>query len=89
MRGYAGMATGTVAAMISFDVIWNLTTKPVEDCLVLSFFIGLAVAIAFVALTEMVIERQHRSRKVHQTRFIETESGLSVMVQRSSGRRAS
>lgn len=84
MRGYSGIATGTVAAMIAFDVIWNLTTKPVEDCLALSFFIGLGVAIAFVALTDMVSKRQHRSREVRQARFVETESGLSVMIQRSS-----
>ena len=87
MREYAGIVTGCIASMIAFDAIWNLTTKPVEDCLALSFFIGLAVALGFIALTEMVSKRQHRSRKVHQTRFIETESGLSVMLQRSSGRR--
>ena len=87
MREYAGIVTGTVAAMIAFDVIWNLTTRPVEDCLALSFFVGLGVTLGFIALTEMVSKRQHRSRRVRQTRFIETESGLSVMLQRSSGRR--
>ena len=88
MRWYAGIATGTVAAMIAFDAIWNLTTKPVEDCLALSFFIGLAVALGFILLAGLFSEKKHRPRNVRQARFVKTESGLSVMIQKS-GRRAS
>lgn len=88
MRGYAGVITGAASSMIAFDVIWNLTTKPVEDCLALSFFIGLGVTLGFIALTDMVSKRQHRSREVRQARFVETESGLSVMIQKSGRRSA-
>lgn len=88
MREYAGIVTGCIASMIAFDAIWNLTTKPVEDCLALSFFVGLGVTLGFVALTDMVSRRQHRSRNVKQARFVETESGLSVMIQKSGRRSA-
>lgn len=88
MREYAGIVTGTVAAMIAFDVIWNLTTKPVEDCIALSLFIGLAVAIAFIALAGMVPGKKHRSKRIRQARFVKLENGLSVMIQRSPGRTA-
>lgn len=66
--------------MISFDVIWNLTTEPIENVLAWSFFIGLAVVLAFIFAMEKLAEaRKPRKRSA----FIE-EDGLSVMIQRSS-----
>ena len=80
MRGYAGIITGVAAAMISFDVAWNTTQMALENCLAWSFFIGLAVALAFIFTMEKLAEaRKPRKRSA----FIE-EDGLSVMIQRSS-----
>lgn len=80
MRGYAGIITGVAAAMISFDVAWNTTQMALENCLAWSFFIGLAVALAFILTMEKLAEaRKPRKRSA----FIE-EDGLSVMIQRSS-----
>lgn len=80
MKGYAGIITGAMASMISFDTIWNLTMLPVEHVLAWSFFIGLAVALAFVFLAEKLPKAGKPKR---MSAFIE-EDGLSVMVQRSS-----
>ena len=66
--------------MISFDAIWNLTAEPIENVIAWSFFIGLAVALAFIFAMEKLAEaRKPRKRSA----FIE-EDGLSVMIQRSS-----
>ena len=66
--------------MISFDAIWNLTAEPIENVIAWSFFIGLAVALAFIFVMEKLAEaRKPRKRSA----FIE-EDGLSVMIQRSS-----
>ena len=86
MREYAGILTGTVATMVASDVLWNTTTKPIEDVVFMSLLIGVAVGICFMALTEMfgrpksdpVKEKRSRSK------FITLENGLSVLVQRSS-----
>lgn len=80
MRGYAGIITGVAAAMISFDVAWNTTQMALENCLAWSFFIGLAIALAFVFLAEKLPKAGKPKR---MSAFIE-EDGLSVMVQRSS-----
>lgn len=66
--------------MISFDAIWNLTAEPIENVIAWSFFIGLAVAVAFVFLAEKLPKAGKPKR---MSAFIE-EDGLSVMVQRSS-----
>lgn len=66
--------------MISFDAIWNLTAEPIENVIAWSFFIGLAVALAFVFLAEKLPKAGKPKR---MSAFIE-EDGLSVMVQRSS-----
>ena len=80
MRGYAGIITGVAAAMISFDVAWNTTQMALENCLAWSFFIGLAISLAFIFAMEKLAEaRKPRKRSA----FIE-EDGLSVMIQRSS-----
>lgn len=66
--------------MISFDAIWNLTAEPIENVIAWSFFIGLAVALAFILTMDKLAEaRKPRKRSA----FIE-EDGLSVMIQRSS-----
>ena len=80
MKEYAGIITGAAASMISFDVIWNLTLEPIENVIAWSFFIGLAVAIAFILLAEKLPEAGKPKR---HSAFIE-EDGLSVMIQRSS-----
>ena len=80
MRGYAGIITGVAAAMISFDAIWNLTAEPIENVIAWSFFIGLAVATAFIFLAEKLPDARKRKKR---SAFIE-EDGLSVMIQRSS-----
>lgn len=80
MRGYAGIITGVAAAMISFDVAWNTTQMALENCLAWSFFIGLAVALAFIFAMEKLAEARKPEKR---SAFIE-EDGLSVMVQRSS-----
>lgn len=80
MRGYAGIITGVAAAMISFDAIWNLTAEPIENVIAWSFFIGLAVAAAFIFLAEKLPDARKRKKR---SAFIE-EDGLSVMIQRSS-----
>ena len=66
--------------MISSDVIWNLTLEPIENVIAWSFFIGLAVATAFIFATDM-LPRAKKPEK--RSAFIE-EDGLSVMIQRSS-----
>ena len=80
MKGYAGIITGTVAAIISSDVIWNLTQEPIESVLAWSFFIGLAVALAFIYAVDKLPKTQKPEKR---SAFIE-EDGLSVMIQRSS-----
>lgn len=80
MKSYAGIITGTAAAMISFDAIWNLTMLPIENVIAWSFFIGLAVAAAFIFLAEKLPDARKRKKR---SAFIE-EDGLSVMIQRSS-----
>lgn len=80
MKGYAGIITGAMASMISFDTIWNLTMLPVEHVLAWSFFIGLAVALAFIFAMDKLAEARKPKKR---TAFVE-EDGLSVMVQRSS-----
>ena len=80
MKEYAGIITGAAASMISFDAIWNLTAEPVENVLAWSFFIGLAVALAF----SFAADKLPKARKPgKRSAFIE-EDGLSVMIQRSS-----
>lgn len=69
--------------MISFDVIWNLTTEPIENVLAWSFFIGLAVTLVFILTMDKLAETRKPKKR---TAFVE-EGGLSVMVQRSSRRR--
>ena len=66
--------------MISFDAIWNLTAEPIENVIAWSFFIGLAVAVVFIFLAE-VLPKAGKPKRM--SAFIE-EDGLSVMVQRSS-----
>lgn len=80
MKGYAGIITGAMASMISFDTIWNLTMLPVEHVLAWSFFIGLAVALAFIFAMDKLAEARKPGKR---SAFIE-EDGLSVMIQRSS-----
>lgn len=80
MRGYAGIITGVAAAMISFDVAWNTTQMALENCLAWSFFIGLAVALAFIFAMDKLPKTRKREKR---SAFIE-EDGLSVMIQRSS-----
>lgn len=83
MRGYAAILTGTVSAMIGFDVCWNLTEKPLEWCLAVSFFVGLFVAIGFIALTDVIAgQKPAKKRKPEWTaEFVDLENGLSVMIQ--------
>lgn len=84
MRGYAAIVTGAIASMISFDVAWNLTEKPIEFCLAMSFFVGLLVAIAFIALTDVIADQKKpvKKRKPERTaKFVRMENGLSVMIQ--------
>ena len=69
--------------MISFDAIWNLTAEPIENVIAWSFFIGLAVALAFIFTMDKLAEARKPKKR---TAFVE-EGGLSVMVQRSSRRR--
>lgn len=69
--------------MISFDVIWNLTLEPIENVIAWSFFIGLAVALAFILAADKLPKARKPKKR---TSFVE-EGGLSVMVQRSSRRR--
>lgn len=86
MREYAAIATGTVATMISSDILWNTTTKPIEDVVFMALLIGVAVGIGFMALTEM-FERQKKGpvkKKRSRSQFVTLENGLSVLVQRSS-----
>ena len=66
--------------MISFDVIWNLTLEPIENVIAWSFFIGLAVALAFIFAMDKLPKTRKREKR---SAFIE-EDGLSVMIQRSS-----
>ena len=66
--------------MISFDAIWNLTLEPIENVIAWSFFIGLAVALAFIFAMDKLAEARKPKKR---TAFVE-EDGLSVMVQRSS-----
>ena len=66
--------------MISFDAIWNLTAEPIENVIAWSFFIGLAVALAFIFAMEKLAEARKPGKR---SAFIE-EDGLSVMIQRSS-----
>lgn len=90
MREYASILTGTVATMISSDILWNTTAKPIEDVVFMALLIGVAVGIGFMTLTEMfgkpksdpVKEKRSRSK------FVTLDNGLSVLVQRSSRRRS-
>lgn len=66
--------------MISFDAIWNLTLEPIENVLAWSFFIGLAVALAFI----FAMDKLPKARKPEKRSAFIEEDGLSVMVQRSS-----
>lgn len=66
--------------MISSDAIWNLTAEPIENVIAWSFFIGLAVALAFIFVMDKLAEARKPKKR---TTFVE-EGGLSVMVQRSS-----
>ena len=83
MRGYAAILTGTVSAMIGFDICWNLTEKPVEWCLATSFFVGLFVVIGFVALTDVIADQKpvKKSKPERTAEFVQMENGLSVMIQ--------
>ena len=84
MRGYAAILTGTVSAMIGFDVCWNLTEKPLEWCLAASFFVGLFVAIGFIALTDVIADQKKpvkKSKPERTAEFVQMENGLSVMLQ--------
>ena len=90
MREYAAIATGTVATMISSDILWNTTSKPIEGVVFMALLIGLLVAIGFIALTEM-FEGQKKvpvKKKRSRSQFVTLENGLSVLVQRSSKRRS-
>ena len=80
MKEYAGIITGAAASMISFDAIWNLTAEPIENVIAWSFFIGLAVALAFIFAMDKLPKTRKREKR---SAFIQ-EDGLSVMVQRSS-----
>lgn len=80
MKGYAGIITGTVAAIISSDVIWNLTQEPIENVLAWSFFIGLAVTAAFI----LALDKLPKAKKPKRRCIFIEEDGLSVMIQRSS-----
>lgn len=80
MKGYAGIITGAMASMISFDTIWNLTMLPVEAVIAWSFFIGLAVAIVFI----LALDKLPKAKKPKRMSAFIEEDGLSVMVQRSS-----
>ena len=66
--------------MISFDAIWNLTAEPIENVIAWSFFIGLAVALAFI----FAMDKLPKARKPEKRSAFIEEDGLSVMVQRSS-----
>ena len=84
VRGYAAILTGTVASMIGFDVCWNVTQKPLEWCLATSFFVGLFVAIGFIALTDVIADQKKpvkKSKPERTAKFVDLENGLSVMIQ--------
>ena len=84
MRGYAAILTGTVASMIGFDVCWNVTEKSLEWCLATSFFIGLFVVIAFIAMTDVIADQKKPvkdSKPERTAKFVDMENGLSVMIQ--------
>lgn len=84
MRGYAAILTGTISAMIGFDVCWNLTEKPLEWCLATSFFVGLFVVIGFVALTDVIADQKKpvkKSKPERTAEFVRMENGLDVMIQ--------
>ena len=83
MRGYAAILTGTVASMIGFDVCWNLTEKPIEWCIAMSFFIGLFVVIGFIALTDVIADQKpvKKSKPERTAKFVRMENGLDVMIQ--------
>lgn len=85
MKGYAGIMTGTVSAMICTDVLWNMTKMPIEDVVAWAMFIGIGVAWAFVALTGIFERKKEKPVKKH-AEFVSMDNGLSVMIQRS-GRR--
>ena len=80
MKEYAGIITGAAASMISFDAIWNLTLEPIENVIAWSFFIGLAVALAFI----LAADKLPKARKPEKRSAFIEEDGLSVMIQRSS-----
>lgn len=84
MRGYAAILTGTISAMIGFDICWNLTERPLEWCLAASFFVGLFVAIGFIALTDVIADQKKpvkKSKPERTAEFVQMENGLSVMIQ--------
>lgn len=81
MKGYAGIMTGTVSAMVCTDALWNMTKMPIEDVVAWSVFIGFGIAWAFIALTGIFEKR--KEKPVRQAEFVQLENGLSVMIQRS------
>lgn len=84
MRGYAAILTGTISAMIGFDICWNLTEKPLEWCLAVSFFVGLFIAIGFIALTDVIADQKKpvkKSKPERTAKFVRMENGLDVMIQ--------
>lgn len=82
MKGYAAVITAVLTGIISFDVVWQSTQLPVEHVMAVSMFCALAVGIVFMLFTY----REEKEMDEGWSCFEDTESGLNVMLQKSSGK---
>jgi hypothetical protein len=81
IKSYAMLATGLIGEALGFCALWEGTKLPIEGVIFLSMAIGCAAVCVFAAV-EVLAEKRRRK----PTRFIRTESGLSVMIQQNRRR---
>lgn len=82
LKEYAATITAVLVGIISFDVIWQATEMPVEHVMAYSMFLALAVGVLFM----LFADREKKRMGEGWSCFEDTESGLNVMLQKSSGK---
>ena len=86
LKGYAILLTSLMAAMLGFDAAWTFTKMEVQDCLAISLFLAIGVAVGFMFLVDY-LEKEPEEEPERKSMFVDMD-GLNVLVQQSSKKKS-
>jgi hypothetical protein len=78
MTLYAGVLTGVVASIFSFDLLWNFTRMEIIGAAFVGFLIGGLVACGFV-LTACYASIRKAERGKRGVEFVRDQTGLEYL----------